>query len=683
MSDSSSPLEPASGIEVSVVVPVYNPGSFIEPCIASLLAQTMATDRLELIFVDDASTDATPALLDQLAAEHPHVRVIHRETSSGWSGQPRNEGIEIARGRFIQFVDQDDALGAEALVRLTQLAERTGADVVIGKVISNGRRVSRHLFTRNRDRCSIRELPLEDSLTPHKLFRRSMLMEQGIRFPTTKRLEDQPFVLASYFAARNVSILADYPCYLFSKREDGANLSFSRLDPVVYYQNLRGIIDVVERGTEPGPLRNRILRRFFRAEIVRRLSEPVLLQLSEEDRAERFEHARAVAVERLGPMIAADLPPLTRMRAELILAGDLDNLVAFARQMSQITSWARSTSVRWQGTSLRMAIEAGLQLGDGTPIRFLRRGNDLHLDPRITDGLLDRDRTRIGAVADVEQILKVAVAIVGRGNPVEWALPDDLRVDLRPVPGGSDGEVEPVVAGTASLDLTLAAGGRALRDAVWDVVVQVRLGGLSHTRRLQMIGEDAGLPRPLMTGAPPRLATAYATRDLKNLSLDLGPTLTPLSRQLAARADGPLPIRRDRDRLDVRLPFEASSTMSHSAPGSAVLVLTRGEATVHLPARLVRDGDEVLVSGSFRDAVTPPPAGEWAVEVELDPGHPPGVAAGPITIPDGPLGRAKPLREQVVTRQVPGLAQLPAPVRRKLSRLPGQARKALRRARRG
>ncbi len=266
-------------IDVSVVVPVYNPGSYIEPCIASLLAQTHPADRLELIFVDDGSTDETPARLDRLAREHPHVKVIHRP-NSGWSGQPRNDGIAFASGTMIQFVDQDDFIGDEALARMFSLAERAQADIVIGKVVSNGRRVPHHLFARDLESTSIAELPLENSLTPHKMFRRSMLLEHDIRFPVTKRLEDQPFVLRSYFAARNVAIVGSYPCYHFTKRDDGANLSYSYLDPVLYYEKVRTIIDIVEEGTEPGPLRDRILRRSYRSEIIGRVSEPGFLDLS-------------------------------------------------------------------------------------------------------------------------------------------------------------------------------------------------------------------------------------------------------------------------------------------------------------------------------------------------------------------------------------------------------------------
>ena len=91
-------------VKVSVVVPVYNPGRYIEPCIESLLRQTLPPGEHEVVFVDDGSTDETPARLDELAASHSHVRVIHQE-NSGWPGKPRNVGVEASRGEYVQFVD--------------------------------------------------------------------------------------------------------------------------------------------------------------------------------------------------------------------------------------------------------------------------------------------------------------------------------------------------------------------------------------------------------------------------------------------------------------------------------------------------------------------------------------------------------------------------------------------------
>src|SRR5690606_13537481 len=119
--------------KVSVVVPVYNPGKHIEDLITSLLRQDLPRDEYEVIFVDGGSTDETPARLDALAAEEPGVTVIHEE-ASGWSGKPRNVGIDTARGEYIMFVDNDDWLADQALRRMYDYAIANGADILVPKM---------------------------------------------------------------------------------------------------------------------------------------------------------------------------------------------------------------------------------------------------------------------------------------------------------------------------------------------------------------------------------------------------------------------------------------------------------------------------------------------------------------------------------------------------------------------
>ena len=106
------------------------------------------------------------------------------------------------------------------------------------------------------------------------MFRRSFLDQHGIRFPEgRRRLEDQLFVVTAYFAARVISIVADETCYFYmaSRRRREC-----RLEPGLgsrgYYANLREVLDVVVANTEPGPQRDLLMRRFFRAQLVGRLA---------------------------------------------------------------------------------------------------------------------------------------------------------------------------------------------------------------------------------------------------------------------------------------------------------------------------------------------------------------------------------------------------------------------------
>src|SRR3712207_6237317 len=129
-----SPGEDKVTVKVSVVVPVYNPGEYIDPCIHSLLSQSLPAAELELLFVNDGSTDDSLERLEALAAAHPQVKVISIP-NSGWPGKPRNVGTDAAIGEYVMFVDQDDQLEPESLQRMYDLGWANAADVVLGKVI--------------------------------------------------------------------------------------------------------------------------------------------------------------------------------------------------------------------------------------------------------------------------------------------------------------------------------------------------------------------------------------------------------------------------------------------------------------------------------------------------------------------------------------------------------------------
>ena len=114
--------QPAPGPLISVVIPCYNAAPFIEGTVRSVAAQTHR--ELEVIVVDDASSDESAALVEQMARNDPRVRLLRRTRNAGTPGAPRNEGVAAARGEWIAFLDADDLWHPRKLeLQLTALRE--------------------------------------------------------------------------------------------------------------------------------------------------------------------------------------------------------------------------------------------------------------------------------------------------------------------------------------------------------------------------------------------------------------------------------------------------------------------------------------------------------------------------------------------------------------------------------
>ena len=114
-------------VKVSVIVPCYNVEQYIEECVRSLCGQTL--EEIEIICVDDGSSDSTPALLDELAADDSRVIVLHQE--NGGAGAARNAGLELARGEYLSVLDSDDLYNEKMLEAAYVKALLTDSDVVM------------------------------------------------------------------------------------------------------------------------------------------------------------------------------------------------------------------------------------------------------------------------------------------------------------------------------------------------------------------------------------------------------------------------------------------------------------------------------------------------------------------------------------------------------------------------
>lgn len=112
--------------DISIIVPCYNEERYLKTCLESLAAQKMPS--IEMIFIDDGSTDGTGAILDQFAQREARATVVH-VPNEGVSAA-RNRGIQMSTGKYIAFVDADDALEGNALSILYRTAIRSEAQIV-------------------------------------------------------------------------------------------------------------------------------------------------------------------------------------------------------------------------------------------------------------------------------------------------------------------------------------------------------------------------------------------------------------------------------------------------------------------------------------------------------------------------------------------------------------------------
>ncbi|MFD0069299.1 glycosyltransferase family 2 protein, partial [Streptomyces sp. NPDC127574] len=209
----TEPSRPA----VSVVVIVYNDADRLPTAVRSVLDQTLRA--VEVVIVDDRSTDGSYDVARGLAAAHPgRVRACRLPENSGGCGAPRNRGITEARGDFVVFLDSDDVLERNACRNMLEAAETTGADLVSGLCVRvhvdsrTGKEVKWYpwLYERTRTLESISELPdlmVFDTLSTNKCYRRRFLLDEDLRFPVGIHYEDLLFSAQAYASARRITLI--------------------------------------------------------------------------------------------------------------------------------------------------------------------------------------------------------------------------------------------------------------------------------------------------------------------------------------------------------------------------------------------------------------------------------------------------------------------------------------------
>ncbi|ORT61796.1 glycosyltransferase family 2 protein [Streptomyces sp. CB03238] len=260
--------------DVTVVVAVYNTMPYLTECLNSLVGQSIGLDRLEVVAVDDGSTDDSGRELDRFAEKYPNtVKVIH-QANSGGPAAPSNRALELATGRYVYFIGSDDYLGKEALERMVACADKHGSDVVVGKMVgTNGRYVHQALFKKSDPDISLYDSALPFTLANTKLFRRELVEKYELRFPEDLPVgSDQPFTLEACVRAAKISVLADYTYYYAVKRGDASNITY-RANHLSRLRCTERIMHFAASLIEAGPQRDAVLNRHFTWELAKLIQD--------------------------------------------------------------------------------------------------------------------------------------------------------------------------------------------------------------------------------------------------------------------------------------------------------------------------------------------------------------------------------------------------------------------------
>ena len=612
---------------VTVIVPVHDPGRAIEPCIRSIVRQTLPRHRFEAVFVDDGSTDGTTERLKRLAEEQPHVRSIHIP-ASGAPGRPRNVGLEAARGAYVQFLDADDELAPNALERLVRTARANRSDVVLGKFASETMSRRQDLFVRNRPATTFAATPqlAEASLGPTKLFRTALLREREIAFPEGwRQMEDQLFTLRALLAARVISILADEPCYFFNRREDEGHISTELVDPERHVAHLREILHELDEHVDDAALRRRLQARFYRSEMLARLTGPQFLAASPAYRERLFAALRQLAAQRAAGELVEGLGALAAIRSRLLLDGRLDALVELARRVGALVVEATIERATWANGRLGIEFRVTLDRGAaGGPLTLRERAGRTLLDATIAEDLVGP-----ADVTDELAAIRLQASVVDRDTALEWIVPGGGALSIRsranPEAVASGPPQPAILVGLVEVDPErVGPGERRLDDGSWSVLIRWSGLGIAASGPLRFsrtVGVDPSPPiPPALLGRPLRWVVARADEE-RTLHLAIGG-----AERLPARIDtAGRGLIHDGASLAIALPI---ATDRIGAVGVAALTLANEERTYELPASLAGALGGLTLSVADVRAIGPIFPGRYELTAHLGGPETPGLPVG-------------------------------------------------------
>ncbi|GAA3731320.1 hypothetical protein GCM10022378_19480 [Salinicoccus jeotgali] len=268
---------------ISIVVPVYNKAKYLHQCLDSLINLDIDKEMIEVICVDDLSSDGSLEIMNNYSREHEFIKIIPLEENSGSPSYPRNIGFEKAKGKYLALLDADDWLDSKGFPKLLFQMEENGADIGFGQSYKHTNKGITKLATFTSYKNENQLVPYEiDKIfravgPPGKIFKRSVVIDNDIKFEHMLFGEDKLFFTELISKCRNASMT----------------------DESVYHVNRHAENVSLVRGTsilEKAVINLTLLRKIMKLDIPKSAKNSILSRIVEVDFIRRFFHTKTFLV---------------------------------------------------------------------------------------------------------------------------------------------------------------------------------------------------------------------------------------------------------------------------------------------------------------------------------------------------------------------------------------------------
>lgn len=229
--------------KISVITPIYKTEQYLDKCLTSLVNQTLPD--IEFVWVDNGASDECRKIIAEYTDKCPHIKIVHLPQNKGYGGA-MNAGLEVASGDYIGFCDSDDWVDTDYFEKLYNAAAQNNADMAFTEYLleyQNKQKKSEHITNLQiAESVSEKVNVLKDGAIWDKIFKRSLLNDNNIRFPEHSKsyFEDNLLLFPAAMRANKI-VLINTANYHYWQRET------SVVHDVQHYDEMRSYcVDVIK-----------------------------------------------------------------------------------------------------------------------------------------------------------------------------------------------------------------------------------------------------------------------------------------------------------------------------------------------------------------------------------------------------------------------------------------------------